>query len=193
MGFGVLVFAIHSCTNSKESEVKEKETPQKIDGFVASDKDFVLTPKKRPEMWVLGREYTSKPETLNTLIIGTARDVNQIIVDNKCIIKGPIMAIYDRLPVKGKEQKIFVGIPTNKKLSSGKYQTRVVAKGKFHKAQTNASIGESAGLWLKVSERLIKDGFKVQPPFVEYPSDTRNAEMTTVVTQANLLIPYLKK
>lgn len=187
-----LVIVFSSCSNSSEKTPQSEEKPQTIEGFVAADENFVLTPKKRPEMNVLGRHYQAKPEELKTLIIGTAREVNEVIVENKCIIKGPIMAVYQQLPKEGVVQDIFVGIPINKTISQSKFETMLIPKGKFHKAQTNASIGESSNLWKQVSKRVEADGFKLQPPYIEYPSDTRNAEMTTVVTQANLLLPYIK-
>lgn len=181
-----------ACSNPSEQTPKEEEQPQTIEGFVAADENFVLMPKKRQEMKVLGRYYKAKPEELKTLIIGTAREVNDIILDKKCIINGPIMAVYQQLPKEGVIQDIFVGIPINKTISQSNYETMRIPKGKFHKAKTNASIGESSNLWKQVSKRVKADGFKLEPPYIEYPSDTRNAEMTTVVTQANLLLPYIK-
>ncbi len=192
LSLSALVVVFSACSNPSEQPPKVEEKPQTIEGFVAADENFVLTPKKRPEMNVLGRHYKAKPEELKTLIIGTAREVNDIILENNCIINGPIMAVYQQLPKEGVVQDIFVGIPINKTIVQSKFETMRIPKGKFHKAQTNASIGESSNLWEQVSKRIKADGFKLEPPYIEYPSDTRNAEMTTVVTQANLLLPYLK-
>lgn len=187
-----LVVVFSACSNSSEQTPKDEEKPQTIEGFVAADENFVLTPKKRQEMKILGRHYKAKPEELKMLIIGTAREVNDIILENKCIIKGPIMAVYQQLPQEGVIQDVFVGIPINKTISQSNFETMRIPNGKFHKAQTNASIGKSYNLWEQVSKRVKADGFKLEPPYIEYPSDTRNKEMTTVVTQANLLLPYLK-
>jgi len=36
---------------------------------------------------------------------------------------------------------------------------------------------------------LEMNGNKITFPIIEYPSDSRNSEMTTAITQVNLLIP----
>jgi hypothetical protein len=55
-----------------------------------------------------------------------------------------------------------------------------------------AGLGESAPFWTRVAERLKSSGYKIEPPFIEYPSDTRTGEMTSVVTNSNLLLPERK-
>ncbi len=166
---------------------------QSIEGFVSSESDFVITPTKRPDMHVICKLYNSvKPETLKTLIIGTAAELNTLIADSARIMTGPIMAIYEQIPESGKEQNIIVGIPINKPIKNNQFGFINLKSGRFHKAKTMAALGESAPLWTKVSENLKSQGYKLEPPFIEYPSDTRTGEMTSVVTNSTLLIPVSK-
>jgi len=47
-----LLVVFSACSNPSEQKPKEEEQPQTIEGFVAADENFVLTPKKRQEMKV---------------------------------------------------------------------------------------------------------------------------------------------
>lgn len=190
----VLIVLTFGCQNNpstpSDEAIKSDTTVKSMDGFVSSESDFVITPTKRPEMRVLARVYNNvKPESLKTLFIGAVAELNQTIVDSKRIITGPIMAIYNEVPKPGVAQTIAVGIPIDKPIESDKFEIIIIKEGRFHKAKTMAGLGESAPFWTRVSERLQSNGYRLEPPYIEYPSDTRTGEMTTVVTYSNLLIP----
>lgn len=194
---GIVSFS--ACQNNqteKKSEIKSEtneDSTARIEGFVAAATDFVITPTKRPDMHVICKIYPSvTPESLKTLIIGTAAEMNQIIADSNRIITGPIMAIYDKVPVANQKQNIIIGIPINKPIKTNRFGFVDLKAGSFHKAKTKASLGESVAYWPQVIARLKADGYSIEPPFIEYPSDTRTSEMTTVVTYSNLLIPNKK-
>jgi effector-binding domain-containing protein len=180
-------------SKTQETTSEKKDTVASIEGFVAADNDFVITPTKRPDMHVICKIYPwVTPESLKTLIIGTAAEMNQIIADSGRIITGPIMAIYDKVPMPNQKQNIVIGIPINKPIKTNDFGFVNIKGGTYHKAKTKASLGESVAFWPKVIERLKADGYAIQPPFIEYPSDTRTSEMTTVVTYSNLLIAERK-
>ena len=185
----------YSCQNktSKTTNVETDTSVRTMDGYVASESDFVITPTTRPNMHVIGKSFPNvKPESLKTLIIGTVAGLNQIIADSNRIIMGPIMAIYGELPVPNAPQTIFVGIPINKPIKNREFGFIELKEGRFHKAKTMAGLGESAPYWSRVANRVKSDGYRVEPPFIEYPSDTRTGEMTSVITYSNLLLPEIK-
>ena len=192
----LIVFSL-GCQNNpstpSDEAVKSDTTVKSMDGFVSSETDFVITPTKRPDMHVVAKVFNNvKPESLKTLFIGAAAELNQVIADSNRIITGPIMAIYDELPMPGVAQTIVVGIPINKPIKSNKFGFIDLKAGRFHKAKTMAGLGESAPFWTRVAERLKSSGYNIEPPFIEYPSDTRTGEMTSVVTNSNLLLPERK-
>jgi hypothetical protein len=190
-----LLLGAYSCQNqtSKTTNVETDTSVQTMDGYVASESDFVITPTTRPNMHVIGKIFPNvKPESLKTLIIGTVAGLNQIIADSNRIIMGPIMAIYGELPVPNAPQTIFVGIPINKPIKNREFGFIELKEGRFHKAKTMAGLGESAPFWSRVADRVKSDGYRVEPPFIEYPSDTRTGEMTSVITYSNLLLPEIK-
>jgi len=193
----VFIYLGIGCQNNVSTESgtssKEDTAVGSIDGFISTETDFVITPTKRPDMHVICERYDNvKPETLKTLFIGAAASLNQIIADSGRIVTGPIMAIYEKLPQEGVEQTIWVGIPINNPLKGNKHVHKNIKAGRFHKAKTMAGLGESAAYWARVAANVKNNGFKIAPPFIEYPSDTRTGEMTTVVTNSNLLIPEVK-
>jgi effector-binding domain-containing protein len=124
--------------------------------------------------------------------LGTANALNEFIENNQLIIEGSILTIYSEIPSPEKKQRIFVGIPVNKKVKSTNWEYLTLPAGRFHKATTNAEIGATIPLWNTVSENLTKAGYTIKMPIYEYPSDGRNFEMTTTVSQVNLLIPVSK-
>ena len=190
-----LLLGAYSCQNqtSKTTNVETDTSVRTMDGYVASESDFVITPTTRPNMHVIGKSFPNvKPESLNTLIIGTVAGLNQLIADSNRIIMGPIMAIYGELPVPNAPQTIFVGIPINKPIKNREFGFIELKEGRFHKAKTMAGLGESAPFWSRVADRLKSDGYRLEPPFIEYPSDTRTGEMTSVITYSNLLLPEIK-
>ena len=190
-----LLLGAYSCQNqtSKTTNVETDTTVRTMDGYVASESDFVITPTTRPNMHVIGKSFPKvKPESLKTLIIGMVAGLNQIIADSNRIIIGPIMAIYGELPVPNAAQTIFVGIPINKPIKTREFGFIELKEGRFHKAKTMAGLGESAPYWSRVANRVKSDGYRVEPPFIEYPSVTRTGEMTSVITYSNLLLPEIK-
>ena len=190
-----LLLGAYSCQNqtSKTTNVETDTTVRTMDGYVASESDFVITPTTRPNMHVIGKSFPNvKPESLKTLIIGMVAGLNQIIADSNRIIIGPIMAIYGELPVPNAAQTIFVGIPINKPIKTREFGFIELKEGRFHKAKTMAGLGESAPYWSRVANRVKSDGYRVEPPFIEYPSDTRTGEMTSVINYSNLLLPEIK-
>ena len=84
---------------------------------------------------------------------------------------------------------IFIGIPVNKEVKSSEFLYRNITGGKFHKVTANVELGKGAQIWNAVSSKLVLNGNKITFPIFEYPSDARNSEMTTAITQVNLLIP----
>jgi hypothetical protein len=189
----LLLWSLTSCQNntSEKSQTtpSKKDAMQSVEGFVSSEQDFVITPTERPNIHVIGTVYQKvNPETVKTLFIGTAPALTKLIADSGRIITGPIMAIYDKLPQKEVPNTIFVGIPIDKPLKSNTYGFINLPEGRYHKAKTMSELGASANYWSRVADKLSESGFDIQPPFIEYPSDTRTGEMTTVLTYSNLLI-----
>ena len=162
------------------------------EGLVLASSDYVLQQTEKPDMLIIGKTYKTKYTALSTLIAGTSRPVMDFISANKLIMKGSIVSVYSQIPSENQEMEIFVGIPVNKRINTTEFEYKEIKGGKFHKSTINSEIGKAAPTWTKVCDDLVKSGEKITFPIFEYPSDSRNSEMTTVISQSNLLIPVSK-
>ena len=178
-------------TANSETKLNATDTTKvlKTEGLVLSDSNFVLKQTEKPNMQVLGKSYKAKYEDLAKLISQTAAPLMNYIAQNKLIITGSILSIYDEIPKNDHEMDIFIGIPVNKEVNSSEFLYRNITGGKFHKVTANVELGKGAQIWNAVSSKLVLNGNKITFPIFEYPSDARNSEMTTAITQVNLLIP----
>jgi effector-binding domain-containing protein len=161
----------------------------KNEGLVLSDSNYVLKQTEKPNMRIIGKTYRARYEDLVKLISQTASPLMNYIAQNKLIITGSIMSVYNEIPTNNKEMEIFIGIPVDKEMNSNAFIYRNITGGKFHKVTANVELGKGAQIWNAVTSKLLSNGNKITFPIFEYPSDARNSEMTTAITQVNLLIP----
>lgn len=159
------------------------------EGLVLSDSNFVLKQTEKPAMVIIGKSFKAKYSELPKLISTTAGPLMNFIAQKKLIITGSIMSVYEEIPSTDKELDIFVGIPVNKEILGSEYYYKKIDAGKFHKITANVELGKGAPIWNSVVSLLEKNGSKLLFPIIEYPSDSRNSEMTTTITQVNLLVP----
>jgi predicted transcriptional regulator YdeE len=175
--------------NSTEQNQTDTDGMMQKEGLVLSDADYVIQQTEKPDLLIIGKSYKTKYTSLPTLVAGASRPVLEFINANQLILKGSIMSVYNQIPTEDADMDIFVGIPVNKKVNSAEFEYRTIKGGKFHKATINSEMGKAAKIWQVVCNQLIKNDQSISYPIFEYPSDSRNSEMTTVITQSNLLVP----
>lgn len=189
----VLIFAVFfynkQSGNQSNNVSSDSAKIQQIEGLVLTDSNFVLKQTEKPDMYILGKSYRAKYTDLAKLISETAGPLMNTIASNNLIIKGSIMSVYEEMPTVETEMDIFIGIPVNQEIRGTAYFYKKVKAGKFHKISANAELGKGANIWNNVKKIFDKNGQKFSFPLIEYPSDARNSEMTTAITQVNLLIP----
>ena len=191
----IAIVFLGSCmgSGSKESENNnastENEITQTDEKIIGASENYFSRKVDRKAEWVLGKTYKTKPEALKTLYIATSRLVSEAVTQNKWVMTGSIMAIYDEIPLPHSETKIFVGVPVSQKGNVPGLEWRKLKGGTYIKATTNFEIGQTAQAWESVKNDLTNKGNNLGFPVYEYPSDSRNSEMTTEVSQCNLLFP----
>ncbi len=195
--WGTAIALLFACQNDVPKSAENKQTdadttPVQVEGHVEAAANFVMKEVDRKQLNVLGKYYETTPESVRTLFIGTANALTEYIEKNQLIMEGSVLTIYSEIPSPGKKQRIFVGIPVNKKLKSNNWEYLTIPEGRYHKATTNVEIGATIPLWKTVTDNLKSAGYSIKTPIYEYPSDGRNFEMTTTVSQVNLLIPVAK-
>lgn len=179
-----------SKTQSGESLSPEKQTINDTltdNGIVKTDKNYFIRESHRPEMLVVGKSFETTPESIRTLIIGMNRALLDDISSQKAIIEGAITVVYERMPVQNEQQNIWVGIPLNKTLKG--WNSLKVPAQDYYKVQTNSALGESLPFWKSVMSDLVEKGLENKKTwYLEMPSSSVNAEMTSEITNCNLFI-----
>ena len=67
------------------------------------------------------------------------------------------------------------------------YEVLEMPSGAYIHAVTNAEPGKASITWTKVLDAVAESGIPCKGPYFEYHSDSRNAEMTTVISQSHLV------
>jgi predicted transcriptional regulator YdeE len=190
-----LVSVFWGCSSDSKTQSGESSSPEKQpisdtlkdEGFVKTDKNYFIRESHRPQMLVVGKSFETTPESVRTLITGMNRALLDDITAQKAIIQGAITVIYEKAPSENEKQNIWVGIPLDKPLKG--WNTVKIPAQDYYKVQTNSALGETMPYWKSVMSDLAeKDLGNKKTWFLEMPSSSVNAEMTSEVTNCNLFI-----
>jgi hypothetical protein len=199
MRYLLLSFAFVSvfwgCSSDSKTQSGESSSPEKQpisdtlkdEGFVKTDKNYFIRESHRPQMLVVGKSFETTPESVRTLITGMNRALLDDITAQKAIIQGAITVIYEKAPSENEKQNIWVGIPLDKPLKG--WNTVKIPAQDYYKVQTNSALGETMPFWKSVMSDLAEKGLGNKKTwFLEMPSSSVNAEMTSEITNCNLFI-----
>jgi len=190
-----LVSVFWGCSSDSKTQSGESSSPEKQpisdtlrdEGFVKTDKNYFIRESHRPQMLVVGKSFETTPESVRTLITGMNRALLDDITAQKAIIQGAITVVYGKAPVANEKQNIWVGIPLDKPLKG--WNTVKIPAQDYYKVQTNSALGETMPFWKSVMSDLAEKGLGNKKTwFLEMPSSSVNAEMTSEVTNCNLFI-----
>jgi hypothetical protein len=183
------------CSSDSKTQSGESSSPEKQpisdtltdDGIVKTDKNYFIRESHRPEMLVVGKSFETTPESIRTLIIGMNRALLDDVSTQKAIVQGAITVIYSKAPAENQKQNIWVGIPLDKPLKG--WNSMKIPAQDYYKVQTNSALGETLPFWKSVMSDLAGKGFENKKTwFLEMPSSSVNAEMTSEITNCNLFI-----
>lgn len=190
---GVCLF--WACNSPSEDQSKGKDSSQTakpVDTINAQQPEVVqadehtLTAKiALQSMHLLGKEvvcrYAETPERLKELLPG----IMQAISDNKAVITGSYHIVLTENPDASKPTRIFIGIPIQKPLKTNDMNLYTIPAGKYLRRQCAAEPGKSLSVhlgMLTMSDSKLKH--KAALPIIEKYAETRNDEMTSVISKA---------
>lgn len=204
LGLGVL----SACQNGNEQEqsTHDVNSIQTDSGQVAiadagllgSDTGILVKEMQREPVQLLGFWQQMPLSGVKEAIKTNAQLIVNRIVKDKYKMEGGLTVLYKEFPSSG-SLDVFVGIPVKARkdlkmppLTDG-FVLENLEGGTYLKATVNAEPGntlkswESFKKWLKSHDS--NNGDKTgEYPFFEYFQDSRNAEMTTTVGQAVLIM-----
>lgn len=206
---GALFFFI-SCqseSNSNNQNAKPTDAPiadtvtkQADAGHLGSDSGIVVVEMHRDATQLLGFWQQMPIAGIKEAIKTNATLIVNRIVKDKYKMEGGLTVLYKEFPDLGSVD-VFVGIPvkpgSNKKLPplTDGFVLETLAAADYFKATVNAEPGETLNSWRKFRGWMQKNGYANTSnstvenyPYFEYFQDSRNAEMTTTVSQAVLIM-----
>lgn len=195
IGILLSVGLLWACNSPSGESLEKKDSTQTAiqkDTIATQQPDVVeadehnLTDKiKLQTMHLLGREvqcrYAETPERLKELLPG----IMQAISDNKAVITGSYHIVLTENPDASKPTRIFIGIPIQKPLKANGMNLYTIPAGKYLRRQCAAEPGKSLSVhqgMMTMSNGSLKH--KVVLPIIEKYAETRNDEMTSVISKA---------
>jgi hypothetical protein len=130
-------------------------------------------------------DYTKTQEALAALLPGLMK----AIADSKGVIAGSYYIAILEKPQAGKPVSVFLGVPLKKALSVKGYENLEINAGKHIKTQLGAEPGTALSSHLNQLQLMEKRGINTGYPILETYAETRNNDMTTVISKATFLYP----
>ena len=167
--------------DSAQTEIQKDTIATQQPEVVEADEHNLTDKTKLQAMHLLGKEvqcnYTEIPTRLKELIPG----IMQTISDNKAVITGSYHIVLIENPDVSKPTRVFIGIPVQKPMKATGMNIYNVTAGNYLRHQCSAEPGKS----LFVHQHILK---KTNPkaglPIIEKYNETRNDEMTPVISKA---------
>lgn len=193
----ISLFCFWACTSNVEekspnpdstgnSAMSSSNPVQTTQPDVVESNEHALTDKTTLQKSILlGKElscvYTDIPARLKETMPG----IMQAITENKAVITGSYHIVLTETPEPAKPIRIFIGIPVQKPVKAAGMSTYTLPAGNYLRHQCSAE----PGLSLSVHRAILKAPYKklkknVGLPIIEKYAETRNDEMTSVVSKA---------
>lgn len=153
--------------------------------IIEADEHSITDKIELKNTYLMGKEvsclYTEIPSRLKEKIPG----IMQTISEKKAVITGGYHIILKETPDASKPTNIFIGIPVQKAMSAAGLTTYTIAAGNYLRHQCSAEPGKSISIHqgiLNMPFKKLKQ--KTSLPIIEKYNETRNDEMTSVISKA---------
>jgi hypothetical protein len=187
-------------SNLPDSSQNAGSVAQADVGLLGSDSGIVVVEMQRKSTQLLGIWQQMPISGIKSAIATNATLIVNRIVKDHYKMEGGLTVLYKEFPDVGSVD-VFVGIPvttpSGKKmpaLSDG-FVLETLETGNYVKATVNAEPGATLPKWKAFKKWMVERGFdnskgksNANYPYFEYFQDSRNAEMTTTVSQAVLIM-----
>lgn len=142
-----------------------------------------------PAYHLFGKEvtcnYTEIPARLSELLPALMKEAS----DQKAVITGSYMIALKAAPVPGKAIPVFIGLPLKKPLKTAGFTTLEIPARKYIRLQLKAEPGTALDRHLMVNQPMGQKKMSTGFPILESYAETRNSEMTSVISKATFLYP----
>lgn len=203
--FTFLTIALAACTSSvqetlvsTDQETDTVQVPEAEEIWFVNGENFTCQKQERDELLLVCLPYKGPyAKVMNNMKVA-AMKIMESAYKQRWVMAGGIYIAMNQLPQGSSPFDYRVGVPMklpkNKNLAEftaqaekAGYEVLEMPSGDYVHAVTNAEPGTASATWSKVSEAVSEEGVSFSGPYFEYHSDSRNAEMTTVISQSHLV------
>ena len=175
--------------NSTDSQVNDKQSVVKTgEDIVTSVDGLMVRETYKEEKRIFGKYIDGSVAEIKSMINKVVPDMMSEVQRRQLILSGTLLVIYPNENPGNSKTRLFIGIPVKVRKPVPGYDFLEFPAGDYYKATVNAAPGESTTHWTTYLKQLDKLSFKYTKPYYEYYSDSRNAEMATVIAQTSLLV-----
>ena len=206
LGFFILLaIALAACTSSVQEtlvstnqETDTVQVPEAEEIWFVNGENFTCQKQERDELLLVCLPYKGPyAKVMNNMKVA-AMKIMESAYKQRWVMAGGIYIAMNQLPQGSSPFDYRVGVPMKlpKNTSMAEFTSQVekagyevldMPSGDYVHAVTNAEPGTASATWSKVSEAVSEEGVLASGPYFEYHSDSRNAEMTTVISQSHLV------
>lgn len=203
--FTLLALGLAACTSSvqetlvsTDQEEDTVQTPEAEELWVLNGEDFTCQKQERDELLLVCLPYNGPyAKVMNNMKVA-AMKIMESAYKQRWVMAGGIYIAMKELPTGTAPFEYSVGVPMKlpKNRSLAEFSAQVekagysvleMPAGEYVHAVTNAEPGTASTTWTKVLDAVAQSEIPAQGPYFEYHSDSRNAEMTTVISQSHLV------
>ena len=172
--------------------VKQSETEAKQPAVVTADEQKLVDLVNLKPLLLFGKEVKTEYAKIQQLLAAEIPGMMTVLAQKKAVIKGSYYIALPEEPQSGKETRVFIGIPVNKELSATGYSMLKIPSGEYIRTQVTAEPGTALMNHQNIRNTLEKLKIKTDFPILETYSETRNSDMTTVISKASFYYPQSK-
>ena len=171
---------------------KQSVTAAKQPAVVAADEQKLVDRITIKPLLLFGKEVKTEYTKIQQLLAAEIPGMMSVLAQQKAVIKGSYYIALPEEPQSGKETRVFIGIPVNKELSATGYSMLKITSGEYIRTQVTAEPGTALVNHQNIRNTLEKLKIKTGFPILETYSETRNSDMTTVISKASFYYPQSK-
>lgn len=191
-----LLFSCSGSTSKKQEDtaIAENKASGKTQDrkIIAADAQKLVEEVQLKPMILFGKEMNINYEKISQALTNEIPGMMAVLAQKKAVITGSFYIAIKEKPVSGKPCRVFIGIPIKNVVEANGYSTLQVKGGTYIRTLVNAEPGTGLLNHEKTMAMAEKLKFKIDFPFLETYSETRNSDMATVISKATFYYPKIK-
>ena len=203
--FTLLALGLAACTSGVQETLvsadQDSDTVQTLQAeklWLLNGEDYTCQKQQRDALLLVCLPYKGPYNKVMNNMKVAAMKIMESAYKQRWVMAGGIYIAMNELPKGSAPFEYSVGVPMKlpkntdlpeftAQVEKAGYLVLEMSAGQYVHALTNAEPGTASSTWTKVLDAVAESGISSKGPYFEYHSDSRNAEMTTVISQSHLV------